>query len=208
MSTPLTMPAPVPLPRPGWVSALHARLEGWLALLPGLAILEGWLPPVRPLGWRRAHPGIVIGPRGEAFLDQLAARVPDVEIVVTGGQRSPRSQAEAMAAKLRQGQDLTRLYTGAALLAEVLDAAGRSHLTSPDVGAMAEAIGDQVDAGHYLSDHLRPDYALDLRTRGLSTDQVRRLRWHAGALGAHTLLEAVPPHLHLEDLPPLPPTAA
>jgi hypothetical protein len=66
--------------------------------------------------------------------------------------------------------------------------------------AIAATLQAQVDRGLYVSRHMRGD-ALDLRTRGLSTAEVGRLEDAVRGLGANTLLEQTPPHLHVEDIP-------
>jgi uncharacterized protein YcbK (DUF882 family) len=123
-------------------------------------------------------------------LDQLAAAVGG-ELVVTSGYRSPSAQARAMLAKVQQGgPEELRIYGDRAAVAALL-ALPRTE------SAWTAQIAEWADAGRYLSRH-QTGKALDLRTRDVAPDRVRQIEATARALGWRTLLETVPPHLHLQ----------
>lgn len=144
-------------------------------LLPGLQLADGVVLSAGQkawlLAWRQATP----------------ATVP---IYVTSGTRTAWSQAGAMLKKVQLGDDLYALYAD--------DAAIKTLLSLPlDQDAWARQIQAWMDAGRYLSRHLRSG-AVDIRITGLTPAQIDLLRSTAGALGARTLLETLPPHLHVD----------
>jgi uncharacterized protein YcbK (DUF882 family) len=124
-------------------------------------------------------------------------------IVVTSATRSPKSQAAAMRNKIALGDNVMKLYADKKSAWQVLSAykeAKRAGASKEQVTErMAEVIEDQVDRGVYLSNHLR-EGAIDIRTKDLS-------HWERKELVAavqdvpgvrRTILETIPPHLHLE----------
>ena len=145
--------------------------------------------------WSTVSKAVVVPAALRPRLERIAARVPDVEIIVTSATRGPAAQARAMASKIQRGEDLFALYAQDDLVAEIVAAAGNT--ADPDVDAMAAVIEAQVARGRFISRHLRAD-ALDLRTRHLTDEQVERLVAAVRAEGA----EAVPEsdHLHVEEL--------
>lgn len=130
-----------------------------------------------------------------AFLDRLAAAVPDIPIYVTDALRTPADQASAMWDKAMRGEDLYALYQRDDLVAEFMAATS--------LEAAISVMENQVARGELISRHLWRDeyglHALDLRTRNLSSSQVSRLKAAAEKLGAKALFEG--DHLHLERLP-------
>lgn len=128
----------------------------------------------------------------QQFLQQLRTRLPAaVPITVTSGTRSVEEQASAMLKKLAAGgaQELYNVYKDDATISVLLK-------TPQSVSAWAEVIRARAPS---LSRHMS-GRALDLHTRTLTASQVQQLKAACEALGATTLLEAAPPHLHV-DLP-------
>lgn len=130
----------------------------------------------------------------EAFLDALRDVVPaEVPIHVNSGVRAAESQAAAMLRKLADGDDLVALYRpNAARIQELL-------ALPHDAAVWGARIAEWMSEGVYISRHLRGQ-AVDLRINDLTADAVAKLIDGAKALGARTLLESTPSHLHV-DLP-------
>jgi hypothetical protein len=64
---------------------------------------------------------------------------------------------------------------------------------------MAMVIQRQIDAGVFISSHLRQG-AVDLRSRDLTAFEKKVVRMAAVEEGARVALETTPPHFHLEVL--------
>lgn len=118
-------------------------------------------------------------------------------IVVTSGQRTATSQARALRAKLDSYptqeagiKALHDLYKRDDLIDELI-AGGL------DQASMEATITDQVMRGQLLSSHLS-GRALDLRTRGYNEAELAALVAACRAEGGRTVVETVPPHLHVE----------
>jgi hypothetical protein len=161
---------------------------------PGAApALSGPAPVAAPSPggtWRAAGSAVVLSDELAFELDQLAAAVGG-ELVVTSGYRSPSAQARAMLAKVQEGgPEELRIYGDRAAVAALL-ALPRTE------SAWTAQIAEWADAGRYLSRH-QTGKALDLRTRDVDPARVRLMEATARALGWRTLLETVPPHLHLQ----------
>ncbi|MCB9759130.1 MAG: hypothetical protein H6739_04760 [Alphaproteobacteria bacterium] len=158
-------------------------------VLAGVQPLEG-LPGV----W--VKPGVVLNPGLLTFLALYRANVPmEVPIVVTSGVRTPEAQAAVLVKKRRLGDNLYDLYRrghGPQIVAALL-------AVPNTVAAMAPVLAGFAAQGVFLSRHMRGD-ALDLRTRGLSSQQLQVLVAVAQALGVKALVERTPPHLHFERL--------
>ena len=136
--------------------------------------------------------GVELTPATSAFLVKLRAAVPaSTPIYVTSGYRSPEAQAAALVTKRNLGDNLTALY-GTSRIAPILAAANT-------VAGMSAALREQMRNGLYLSRHMRGD-ALDFRTTNLTSAQVAEIQRAAEALGAKTLVETTPPHLHVERI--------
>jgi hypothetical protein len=161
---------------------------------PGAApALAGPAPMAAPSPggtWRAAGSAVVLSDELAAALDELAAAVGG-ELVVTSGYRSPGAQARAMLRKVEEGgAEELRIYGDRAAVAALL--------TLPrEEAAWTAQIAAWADAGRYLSRH-QTGKALDLRTRDVDPARVRLMEATARALGWRTLLEATPPHLHLQ----------
>lgn len=161
---------------------------------PGAApALAGPAPVAAPSPggtWRAAGSAVVLSDELAAALDQLAGAVGG-ELIVTSGYRSPSAQARAMLNKIEQGgEDELRIYGDRAAVAELL-------ALPREEAAWTAQIAEWAAAERYLSRH-QTGRALDLRTRDVAPDRVRLIEATARALGWRTLLETVPPHLHLQ----------
>lgn len=123
----------------------------------------------------------------------LSLAEPDVPVTITSGTRTPLAQAQAIAYKRKvEGDDPVRkLYGQKDLIGEVLDKG------ATDTAGMASVLQAQVNRGRFLSRHMRAD-ALDVRTRDLTSSQVKKLKAAAERLGAKALIER--DHLHVEKV--------
>ena len=128
-----------------------------------------------------------------AFLRALRAAVPGVPLHVTSATRTPERQAAALVTKRKLGEDLRRLYRSNGDIAAALMAAPNT------TSAMAAIIRRYMNAGRYLSRHMRGD-AVDLRTRNLSGAQRQQVLSAAGRLGARAIYETTPAHIHIERI--------
>jgi len=156
--------------------------------------------------WSAAS-GAKINDAMRVFLDALATRVaardPSIAIYVTSGYRTVTDQARALVTKIQLGDDLAKLYRrgyGPQIVAAVLGSEDRSQ------AGIAAVLDSFAARGIYLSPHMRGD-ALDLGTTGgsmtgraLSQGQINILAEEARALGAETLQESTPPHLHIQHI--------
>ena len=116
-----------------------------------------------------------------------------VRIYITSATRSPYRQALAMLVKLEQAgpQELYKTYANDQIVSELLNAAR-------DANTWAGILQKYANQGIYMSRHMRGD-ALDIRTRDISSSDVNAIINAAKQLGAKTLLEGVPPHLHVDS---------
>jgi len=146
----------------------------------------------------RVPPGVqaagtpVLTLRQVAFLRQLRARVPaEIPLTVTSATRTPEAQARAMINKVQSGDNIRALYGRKveALMSLPLD-----------TGVWAKKIEDLYRSGVQMSDHMS-GAALDLRNRDYTPDQQRIVVAAVQALGAKVVVESIPPHIHVEDLP-------
>mgnify|MGYP005989518357 FL=1 len=128
-----------------------------------------------------------------AFLRALRAAVPGVPLHVTSATRTPERQAATLVTKRKLGEDLRRLYRSNGDIAAALMAAPNT------TSAMAAIIRRYMNAGRYLSRHMRGD-AVDLRTRNLSGAQRQQVLSAAGRLGARAVYETTPAHIHIERI--------
>jgi hypothetical protein len=116
-----------------------------------------------------------------ALLLRVAARFHGATgkpLVVTGGERSPRRQAELMYKKLQNGEDLVRLYARTDLVRPVVRAFTEGKEAKRTRAAilrtMTALITAQVAQKQYLSQHLAFT-AADVRSRDMSEDEVGAL---------------------------------
>ena len=161
---------------------------------PGAApALAGPAPVAAPAGggtWRAAGSRVVISDELALALDELAAVVGG-EIVVTSGYRDAAAQARAMIEKVRQGGPTElRIYGDRAAVAALL-------ALPLDEAAWTAQIAAWEAVGRRLSRH-QTGRGVDIRTRDIAPARVRQIETAARALGWNTLLEGIPPHLHLE----------
>lgn len=147
--------------------------------------------------------GVVLNEGQAAFVHALRAVLdPGVPLTVTSGTRTPERQASAMLGKWTAGE--ARGPGGGAK--ELHDIYGDDDAISVllqlprEAGVWAGQIAAWAAQGRLLSRHQRGD-AVDLHTASLTTAQRDALIAAAKQLGARTLLESAPPHLHV-DLPP------
>jgi hypothetical protein len=122
-------------------------------------------------------------------------------MTVTSGKRSPRNQAKAMFDKFYlRDPKMGTLYKNRAAYTEI-----KKEYDGPDSGrsrddierAMAIIIERQVAKGVYLSRHLTGK-AVDVRSVGLSAQDVRRIKEAVKREGGTVIEEGIPPHLHLQ----------
>ena len=138
----------------------------------------------------RIKKGVVLNRATKKFANRLAARVPDVDLVVTSGVRTAESQAKSMANnRINKGDANQRnLYRGQpGLIGELL-------AVPPTAAAMIPVLKAQIKRGRYISRHLRGD-AIDVRIHGLTSNQRARIREAAKELGATSVDEG--DHIHI-----------
>jgi hypothetical protein len=122
-------------------------------------------------------------------------------LVVTSGTRDAAAQAEVIYDKLVAGDDIVKLYKAknAALELKRIYDDGKS--AKIDRGAivdgMADAIRGQVKRGVFISAHLRAG-AADVRSSDMTTSDKRRFVEATEVGGLSVMLEATPPHFHLQ----------
>lgn len=127
------------------------------------------------------------------------------DLIVTGGTRSTKRQAELMISKLDHGDDIEALYEQKAACREIIAAyraASGEGKKKRRVGVMERVravIDAQVARGVYVSRHLQSG-AIDVRSRGMNAAQEKALRAAVAAEPGVSLLderESVEPHFHL-----------
>ena len=121
------------------------------------------------------------------FTADLASQLP-FDIYVTSGTRNARQQAQAMFTKIELGDNLIAIYKDDSFAQGVMDA-------YPSIANATGFIQQYYDTGRG-SKHGR-GLAIDIRTRNLSSDQILQLIAAAKNIGGSTLLEQIPPHLHI-----------
>lgn len=141
-----------------------------------------------------AKPGVVLNSTLRGFAVAVRARF-GLPIVITSGVRTTAEQAAAMRTKVQLGgaAELRATYRGATI-EEVI--AGGIDSTA----AIQRTLDTQVGRGVFLSRHMRAD-ALDFRSTGYPAADLARLQAVCRELGADTLLETTPAHLHVEEIP-------
>ncbi len=101
------------------------------------------------------------------------------KLVVTGGDRTAKRQAELMFKKLKSGEDLVKLYARTDLVTAIVDAYKQARAAGASrrgaIARMREVIDEQMTAGDYISRHLNFT-AADVRSRGLSAERIKALR--------------------------------
>ena len=146
--------------------------------------------------------GFTLSPAVTARLATIANRFAAAtgrDLVVTSGSRTANSQARAMYDRFQLGE--TGGYSNPQANSEILlvyragMSAGRSQ--EQIVADMTNVIQGQMARGILISGHLS-DRACDVRSRDLSSDQVRQLMEISRAQGAVPILEGSPPHVHIQ----------
>jgi hypothetical protein len=125
-------------------------------------------------------------------------------LVVTGGTRSIKRQAELMVAKLEHGDDIVDLYENHAAATEVVDAyegvqKGAKRRKRGAMERVVEVLEAQAARGIFVSRHLLSG-AVDVRSRGLDEAHVKALKAAVSAEPNVTFLderEGAEPHFHL-----------
>lgn len=138
--------------------------------------------------------GVVWTSETENFSRRLRdALDPSVPLHITSALRTPETQARAMLKKYELGgpREMRKIYGRKA----------EYFLSSPkDASSWARIVKDLQDQGKgFTSGHLMGN-AIDIRTRNLSSEQIRELMSTVERLGGRTLLEKNPPHLHVDGI--------
>lgn len=115
-------------------------------------------------------------------------------LVVTDGTRSAERQARMLYLKLRDGEDIVRLYAAKSLAREIT----RAYEDDPTEAAILAVIREQVRSGDFISKHLRSG-AIDLRTRDFSSGELSTLKSTIRSHGVQVVDETGTrrPHYHL-----------
>jgi hypothetical protein len=121
------------------------------------------------------------------YLAALAKKIP-FSFHVTSGTRNAEQQARAMFTKIELGDNLILIYKDDSFAQGVIDA-------YPDLAKATQFVQSYYDNSKG-STHGN-GMAVDLRTRNLSTSQINQLVTAAKELGSFTLVEKIPPHLHI-----------
>lgn len=121
--------------------------------------------------------------------------------VVTSGTRDPDTQAHLIYVKLQVGEDLLKLYKDRVAVLELkrIYDTGRAERRSRGqiVGQLAAAIRAQIKRGIFISAHLKAG-AADVRSSTMSEAEKRVFVEIARDAGLAVMLEATPPHFHLQ----------
>lgn len=121
--------------------------------------------------------------------------------VVTSGTRDPDNQALLIYVKLEAGEDLLKLYKDKSAVMELVRVYESSReekkSKSATVARIATAIRAQIKRGIYISAHLRAG-AADVRSSNMSPEEKRTFAELARDAGLSVMLEATPPHFHLQ----------
>jgi len=121
--------------------------------------------------------------------------------VVTSGTRDPDNQAALIYDKLVQGEDLLKLYKDKSAVLELVhafeEARADKKSKAQTVAAIAATIRAQMKRGIYISAHLKAG-AADVRSSTMSPAEKRIFAEAAKDVGLAIMLEATPPHFHLQ----------
>ena len=121
-------------------------------------------------------------------------------LVITDGTRRPERQAELMLRNLERGDDIVRNYANKRAARAVADAYAQARRLprAELLAALAAVIRAQVQAGDYVSKHLR-EGAVDVRCTDLNASQRAVLKRLARARGVEVVDESrtPTPHYHL-----------
>lgn len=122
--------------------------------------------------------------------------------VVTSGTRAAAVQAELIYSKLEAGEDLLKLYkdkTAAGELIRAYETGRRGKKSKADiVSDITATIRAQMKRGVFISAHLKAG-AADVRSSTMSASEKRAfMESVVDAGGVSLLMEATPPHFHLQ----------
>ncbi len=127
-------------------------------------------------------------------------------LVVTGGTRTPKRQAQLMYNKLEHGEDIVALYENKAAATEIRnvykEGTAKNLSRKRLIRSIADAIDAQIARGIYVSKHLKSG-AVDVRSWGLTGKQEEALREAVKQESGVTLLDernSSEPHFHLSLL--------
>jgi len=163
---------------------------------------EGTKPEKR--GHFEALADVTLSTKVEAKLNAIGERFhkkTGKTFVVTSGIRDPDGQAVLIYDKLASGEDLVKLYkdkTAALELVRVFESARDGKQSrSNTIAAIAGAIRAQMKRGVYISAHLKAG-AADVRSSTMNPTEKRVFAETAKDAGLALMLEATPPHFHLQ----------
>jgi len=161
-------------------------------------------PEARKRGRFEALEDVSLSTKIEEKLNAVAERFrkrTGKTFVVTSGTRDPDTQAQLIYVKLQAGEDLLRLYKDRVAVLELkrIYDSGRYEKRSKSsiVGQLASAIRGQIKRGIFISAHLRSG-AADVRSTNMSDAEKRAFSDIARDTGLSVMLEATPPHFHLQ----------
>jgi hypothetical protein len=121
------------------------------------------------------------------------------DIVITSGTRSSSSQASAMYGKL-SGGDKLKVYADQKSAKEILNTydAGVKAKKSKDgiIADIKDDIDEQIKKETYISKHLKKG-AVDVRSRDMTESDKTNFKKAAAGIALVVILEATPPHFHL-----------
>lgn len=127
-------------------------------------------------------------------------------LVVTGGTRTPKRQAQLMYNKLEHGEDIVALYENKAAATEIRniykEGSAKNLSRKRQIRGIAETIEAQIARGIFVSKHLKSG-AVDVRSWGLTGKQEEALREAVKQESGVTLLDersSSEPHFHLSLL--------
>jgi len=150
------------------------------------------------------QPGVVMTPA----LQNHASDVADTyhaqtnkTVIITSGVRTAAEQAKAMEYKITHGEGVG-IYKNKTAAREILGAYQKSirngGTSSDALDAMTKTINSQMQAGVFISGHLKDD-ALDFRNWDMNAVERTTFGQSAKAVGASNVLpEGVPTHVHVE----------
>lgn len=150
------------------------------------------------------NPKIILSAKAEKKIAQIADayfQKTQKNIVVTDGTRTAAEQADRMYTKLKLGDDIVALYRKnkdtAKAIKKIYETMSAAKKPAGQIKAsMTAVIEEQSKKGIYLSKHLR-EGAVDVRNRDMTASEKKTFIEVAKAHGVSVLVEAKPPHLHL-----------
>lgn len=148
-------------------------------------------------------PGVLLSHNVKASVKKIADKYyagTRKKIVVTSGTRAAGSQATAMYNKLAGGDDLAVYKNQDAVkqIKKAYDDGITAKKSRRDIiAAMQKVIEAQIKKSVFISQHLR-EGAVDIRSRDMSQAEKDKFRQAAKGVAKKVILEATPPHFHLQ----------